>query len=248
MSIDQRIQVEALESYSSSKIDSQVTSLANKIGNKCKGCNRSFCSFSDLKMHIKVIHLKLKRFRCKICNYATFYKKGIFVHINTHGMNSALKKPNSYKNRYLNRNQVFDSQNTESDPKKLIAYKKYLYRTNKSQCHICKRILRGRYTVNSHIRAVHLKVKPHKCSLCNYSAFSSSIVRKHMRVHAKSVTNNEGEAGSSSQAENLEDSLVSDEVNFYFALLLENSFLKCILSFQKINFLHFSLINVSFFY
>lgn len=217
MIIDQRI--EAIDSYSTANIDSQVNNLATKKGNKCKGCNRSFCSMGDLKLHIKTIHLKLKRFRCKICNYATYYKKGIHAHMKTHSENSASRKPNPSINQdTLNKKQVDDSQKSQSDLKKLNSYNRYLFRNNKSQCHICKRILRGRYSAKNHIRAVHLKIKPHKCSVCSHRSLSQCDLRKHMRVHGKSnnsMPSNEAEVGSSSQAEILKDSLASDEVNFF---------------------------------
>ena len=211
MNIDKHLNEEPIDEYcKTAKINTLVNEFVNKIGNKfmCKTCSSTFRNVADLKSHIKIIHLKLKRFRCKICNYASYYKKTIKSHLKRHNKNqeqSNTMVDNSQTQRDLEKNKL--------NPQR---------RNNKPQCHICKRTFHAMYYVRSHIRAVHSNVKPHKCSSCSHRTFSKGDLLKHMSMHENSKHAVLRVVENTSQAENLEDPLNSDEVKFLCAYKYKN--------------------------
>ena len=214
MNLDQQIKEEPIDDSTTAKINTLVNEYVNKIGNKCKckTCNRTFRKVCDLKAHIKIYHLKLKRFRCKICNYASYYKKTIKSHLTSHN-----------KNQERSNTIADNSTQKDLEKKELNSQKRY----NKPQCHICKRTFHHMYYVRRHIRAVHLKVRPHKCSSCSHRTFSKGDLIKNMRVHEKCKNSVSRNVENISQAENLEDPLISDEVKslvVYKCITFENKY------------------------
>ena len=78
-----------------------ANSFARKVGNKCHTCNRTFSRLFDLQIHIKTVHLKLKRYKCTICNYACYFRMKLNSHVATiHG-----KQANSETVENLNVNE-----------------------------------------------------------------------------------------------------------------------------------------------
>ena len=212
MNLYELIKEEPIDDSTTTKINTQVNEFVNKIGNKfmCKTCSSTFRNVADLKSHIKIIHLKLKRFRCKMCSYASYYKRSIRSHFRKHS--SKYQSTNQEPSKTI----VDDSRDLEK--KKLNSQR----RNSKPQCHICKRTFHALYYVRSHIRAVHLKLKPNKCSSCSHRTYSKGDLLKHMRVHEKSKHAVLRVVENTSQAENLEDNLNSDEVKFLCAYKYKN--------------------------
>ena len=55
------------------------------------------------------------------------------------------------------------------------------------QCNSCKRTFCGKYSLQTHIKAVHLNYRPNKCELCEHRTFNKSDLDRHMKVHNKQV-------------------------------------------------------------
>ena len=200
MNMYEYIKEEPIDDSKTAEINTLVNEYVNKMGNqfKCKTCNHTFCNVFELKVHIKIVHLKLKRFRCKICNYASYYKRSIKSHLTSH------------KNIQVQSKTMVDNSQTQKDLEKKILNSQRRY--NKPKCHICKRTFHDMYYVRNHIRAVHLKVRPHKCSSCSHRTFRKGDLLKHMRVHEKNKNSMLRNVENTSHVENLEDPLISDKV------------------------------------
>ena len=56
---------------------------------------------------------------------------------------------------------------------------------DKPQCYICKRMFTMKRSVIAHIRAVHLEIRPYKCTLCSHRAFSKRNLEIHINSHRK---------------------------------------------------------------
>ena len=172
MNIGNEMKQYQIESSANENIDTLVNSFVSEVGNKCSICNRSYSTMFDLRAHIKTVHLELNSFRCEICNFNCYFKKTMMKHATTHSKQSFLDT-----NKDLSSNNVLD--------------KFELFKINMSQCHICKQILSGKYAAKTHIRAVHLKIKPHKCATCNYKSYNRSDLAKHIKVHDKNKNSDE---------------------------------------------------------
>ena len=167
------------------KMDTLVNSFVEKVGRRCNICNRTYSRISDLKVHIKTVHLKLNRYKCKICGYASYFRKSLINHLRTHNKKSPLEIGED-----LSSELVHDSQTNLSNMVEERVNKFELFKFNKSQCHICKQVFCGKYAANKHIKSVHLKAKPHKCGLCSYATYNKTDLTKHMIVHDSSGNTN----------------------------------------------------------
>lgn len=49
-----------------------------------EGCDKSYCSTFNLKRHIEIIHLGLRRFKCTICGRMLSSKQNLLDHQNIH--------------------------------------------------------------------------------------------------------------------------------------------------------------------
>ena len=50
-------------------------------------------------------------------------------------------------------------------------------------CNICHKTFNSERKVHYHKERVHKKLKPWRCSLCGYAAFSRKTLRLHFRLH-----------------------------------------------------------------
>jgi uncharacterized Zn-finger protein len=176
------------------ELNTPVNSLVRIVGNKCHTCNRTFSRLFDLQVHIKTVHLKLKRYKCTICNYACYFRTKLNWHVATiHGKQADLETVENLD--------VKEQVCQNVDPSKI----------NKSQCHICKRIFAGEFGVRTHIRAVHSQVKPHKCAFYDFRCFYQYTLAKHMKLHKKKSGNRT--LSLKPPIENADEPIVSDKVN-----------------------------------
>lgn len=53
---------------------------------KCEyeGCSKSYCSSFNLKRHIELIHLGVKKFKCSFCSRLLSSKQNLLDHLNIH--------------------------------------------------------------------------------------------------------------------------------------------------------------------
>ncbi|XP_052815852.1 zinc finger and BTB domain-containing protein 24-like isoform X3 [Mya arenaria] len=69
-------------------------------------------------------------------------------------------------------------------PKK--KYEKPLYERMPMECEHCGQYVQGKSNLKSHIRRVHLKVKNHKCAICEKGFWSNNALESHMlSVHTR---------------------------------------------------------------
>ena len=57
-------------------------------------------------------------------------------------------------------------------------------------CNICKKIFSRKDKVVRHYQTVHLKLKPHKCHICNKSFGMRYVLRKHIKMTHQRIANN----------------------------------------------------------
>ena len=50
----------------------------------CNVCNLNYTRADNLRTHMNIVHLKIKRYKCTSCDYATYFKNRLDGHMNTH--------------------------------------------------------------------------------------------------------------------------------------------------------------------
>ncbi|CAH3935602.1 unnamed protein product [Pieris brassicae] len=136
---------------------------------RCPECLIVFATAEPLHSHLWKSHsIDLELPTCDICGYKTFKRyRLINIHMKCH------KKIRAYpctvcSKAFKNANQLY---------KHRIIHKKTM------QCHICKTEFSNQQRLQLHISAVHDKIKPFKCSHCDYSCARKEELKLHIRSH-----------------------------------------------------------------
>ena len=51
------------------------------------------------------------------------------------------------------------------------------------KCDLCEFTARFPFQIENHVKFKHLKVRPHKCNLCDYAAQDKRLLIRHIRTH-----------------------------------------------------------------
>jgi len=137
---------------------------------KCDQCSYAGKHQTALRVHVKNVHERVKRFHCEKCDKKFSAKVTLQSHIQVH-MNER-----KFKCSYCTAAFNVDA-----------ALKRHeLIHTNERpyHCDICNLDFNQSSSLKRHIR-IHTKEKPYKCKECDYACVQSANLKYHMRKHEK---------------------------------------------------------------
>ncbi|KAL6420788.1 hypothetical protein ACFW04_014028 [Cataglyphis niger] len=161
---------------------------------KCKKCNFSTVTPSNIRCHIRKSHLKIKPFACKLCpkQYATFalLKEHDNIHIGirpykceTCGFSSTSRQVlTNHMSTHMSSedipcnvcNKIFHSRI------RMRAHMR-IHNSNNVTCDICRIRLSNEKALEAHRKTVH--VHDYICKICNKVFKSRKALLNHMNIH-----------------------------------------------------------------
>ncbi|CAK1543809.1 unnamed protein product [Leptosia nina] len=138
---------------------------------KCPECGIVLLTAEQLHTHLWKTHsVDLELPSCDICGYKTFKRHRLLnIHMKCH------RKLREYSCSVCQK--AFKNSNQLS--KHMMIHKK----DNATACNICKIELTNQRTLREHIDTVHNKLKPFKCSHCDYTCARREVLKLHIRSH-----------------------------------------------------------------
>ncbi|CAH0757579.1 unnamed protein product [Diatraea saccharalis] len=139
---------------------------------KCDVCGKAFNTTFSLTTH-KYIHNNEKPFKCSFCDHACRDSSSLRKHQSVH-LGISKKYPcQECSNRYDTKARLQDHikrAHRGIEPPKVT-------------CNICGSIYKNKWTLMTHIRAIHDKSKACVCGICGKHLSNSSNLRSHMTSH-----------------------------------------------------------------
>ena len=172
---------------------------------RCESCDKTFMLVSSRNSHYKQVHLKIKSFKCNICDkFAFTSNKDLATHKRTHG-NVPLPKPYSCERLLCKKtfakvsslNQHERYHNGEKTHKCDVCQKKlacklsldFHKRTHTGEkpysCKYCQESFSQSGNFESHVRTTHTGETPFSCDLCEQSFQTGRRLKKHQLIHAE---------------------------------------------------------------
>lgn len=166
--------------------------------NKCPLCSKKLCDKFGVIDHIKVVHDKLKPYKCSHCS-KTF---GALSSKNLHELSHTdifphqcefcdrrfriLSKLKLHLEIHTTKPELLCSicKRGQKSPEELEAHIKS-HDDNRLQCPSCGKLFTRRPNLNEHYNAVHLKLKPYKCQVCDQCFGDRKSRTVHERRHHK---------------------------------------------------------------
>jgi KRAB domain-containing zinc finger protein len=133
----------------------QTIKVGTKIRFKCNKCDFTFSRRNGLTLHENKVHSSLRPCSCDECDFTAFYFSELIRHkVAAHD----LKPPKA---------------TAVADKRPLNVL-----------CDLCAWSTTDKYHLEVHVKAVHLRVKEHKCDQCEYTSAYILAVRNHKKnVH-----------------------------------------------------------------
>lgn len=145
----------------------------------CELCPKTFNHKSNLKVHIKGVHCRIKDNTCAVCDFSASTSSDVkrhtkFVHLNIkeHACNKCNYSCATKQNLESHKNSIHNE----------------ISEADKLQCMECGKcfIQRGHFV--QHVKTVHHKIRAFKCDICDGKTFPQ---RSHLNMHIKTVHNME---------------------------------------------------------
>lgn len=177
--------------------------------NRCPICAKIFKNQRDITLHIQRIHERRKDYECDLCDYRSYKKFDMMLHLrNIHMKGSSDQKVlcqrcgrkmrnNSDLRRHIQKQHlhvkrfacdVCDFASFER-ASMLVHQKTHLAIEKREvfQCNICGKILSTRNTLKAHIGTIHEENRSFACTICAKSFALKNCLKKHIKkVHLKS--------------------------------------------------------------
>ena len=135
--------------------------------NKCVECGKVFKSNSSLQLHVNMVHLKLKPFKCQYCEHTSGYKQALQKHIkNVHS---------NFTNKCVECGNMFSTKYTLQKHMNTVHMKLKPYK-----CQYCDYTSGKGNNVTLHENAVHLKIR-YKCEHCESSYSQKCWLKNHVK-------------------------------------------------------------------
>uniref|UniRef100_A0A0K2UXL8 Zinc finger protein 64like [Megachile rotundata] n=1 Tax=Lepeophtheirus salmonis TaxID=72036 RepID=A0A0K2UXL8_LEPSM len=145
----------------------------------CFKCPDIFDKWGNCALHLWKTHgIDIGLLCCSICDYKTFYSKNLEVHSQTHSEDKPFlcsKCEKSFKQLAQLKNHMV----THLDKEKDVVPSWYA----KKKCELCDKLFSDSKCLKKHVQAVHSKLKPYICQVCNHSTSRKAMLKMHMRQH-----------------------------------------------------------------
>jgi KRAB domain-containing zinc finger protein len=146
--------------------------------NVCQHCGHISKTSSQLKNHIKAIHLKTQDNKCDHCDFKTVRKESLTDHMRRmHSEKGELNEEDPLEAEHHSCEQCHFTSTTVHA---LKVHTGLVHGTKKRHCPHCTFIGASGSRLNRHMLSKHTKTK-HKCDLCEYSASLMSSLYDHVR-------------------------------------------------------------------
>ena len=134
--------------------------------NKCVECGKVFSCKSSLQLHVDMVHLKLKPFKCQYCEYSCGYKQALQKHI---------QRVHSDLNKCDECGKLLSSKYTLQNHVNIVHLQLKPYK-----CQYCDYSSGNGKNVTLHENAVHLKIR-YKCEHCESSYSQKCWLKNHVK-------------------------------------------------------------------
>ncbi|XP_052745190.1 zinc finger protein OZF isoform X2 [Bicyclus anynana] len=148
----------------------------NEYKYKCETCGKGFQVLTWYQQH-QNIHNDVRPFACDRCDKSFHMHKYLMVHKSNVHPQSSGRKPWLCQLCGL----PCDSKNCLNQHLKQIHG---IATTKANLCDVCGKVVRDSRQLQLHKRAVHLKIKPFSCSLCEKSFQKKYTLKVHQQTHA----------------------------------------------------------------
>ena len=144
----------------------------------CDKCEYTCVIKKALRFHIEAVHLKVKNYECSACSHRSYSKQSVKAHV------KSMHNDETCRIIKIGCSLCESKQSHEVCESK----SKRLWKTNgKYGCDNCEYTTDQKEHMTIHIKAVHLKIKQFKCSMCDCARYR----RQEIEAHIKSNHRNE---------------------------------------------------------
>ena len=145
----------------------------------CVECEQKFEKWRECGQHLWRVHaIDCDMLRCSCCPYRTFYPKILEAHYQTH-RNLKEFKCDVCGKRFNQMSQLKNHAVIHLD--KTIA--ELPSWAKPKQCDICLKMFSDSKSLKKHVQAIHSKLKPYICNVCNHKSARKAMLQLHMRQH-----------------------------------------------------------------
>ncbi|XP_018427587.1 PREDICTED: transcriptional repressor CTCFL-like [Nanorana parkeri] len=172
---------------------------------KCKDCDMTYRTASDLLRHTRSAHTLEKPFKCCYCDYSSVEANRMKIHIRSHTGERpfmcgecSFATTDAFKLRRHMRTHtgekpynchVCQARFTQNASLKMHMLRKHTENVQKERCLICNAVLFGKNDVKVHIRKQHTYLEdPIKCRLCSEEFHERYLYRQHLESHRSRKT------------------------------------------------------------
>jgi uncharacterized Zn-finger protein len=147
---------------------------------KCHTCSKVFDKWRKCSLHIWKVHkFNLDLFSCDLCpNFKTSTANQLEVHNQIHSKEKKFACSICMKN-FAQLAQLKNHTVTHMDKNKDSVPVWY----SKKQCELCQKYFADSKCLKKHVQAVHSKLKPYICHVCNHQSSRKAMLDMHMRQH-----------------------------------------------------------------
>ncbi|XP_046408157.1 zinc finger protein 271-like [Ischnura elegans] len=136
----------------------------------CSACFLSFPSRAELSLHHHC-HSSNKKYCCSMCGKSFMSRIRYDIHISVCQSGQRLHKCVTCGKEYLTRGDLKFHMLSHDPEKKFV-------------CHLCPKSYKQPGDLFIHVRNIHMKIKPHECSICKKRFALRKSLREHYAVHS----------------------------------------------------------------